>query len=64
VIRAIAIIEVGAFRILTCPANPEMEGILFATPRAAGRLRLGQYTVVKFCPNDQFAYECQEALQP
>lgn len=69
-IRAIAIIEAwsgttpAAFRIVTCPANREMEGITFAAPREVGRARIGQYAVVQLCPDDQFAYECQEALQP
>ena len=29
-----------------------------------GRWHVGQYAVVKFSPDDQFAYECKEALQP
>jgi len=66
--RAIAFIKrlsVGVgFRILACPAAPEHEGSDFAAPREVGYWRVGQYAVVKFCPDDQFAYECKEALQP
>lgn len=68
-IRAIAIIEAwsgttpASFRILTCPAAPEHEGAVFAAPRTVGRFRIGEYAVVKFSPDDQFAYECKEALQ-
>ncbi len=68
-IRAIAVIELRSgvpnsvsFRILTCPTGPEYEGIEFAAPREVGRWRVGQHAVVKFCPDDQFAYECKEAL--
>jgi hypothetical protein len=70
VIRAIAVIEAwsgttpAAFHILACPTNREMEDNVFAAPREVGRLRVGQYVVVKFLPDDQFAYECKEALQP
>lgn len=70
-IRAIAlIIDAGspafdcAYQILTCPADPEMERYTFTAPREVTRRRIGQYAVVKFCPDDQFAYECKEALQP
>ena len=69
-IRAIAVIEAwsgttpAAFRILTCPAVPDHEGAVFAAPREVGHWRVGQYAVVKFCADDQFAYECKEALQP
>lgn len=69
-IRAIAAIEAwsgttpAAFRILTCPAAPEHEGIVFAAPREVPRSRIGELAVVKFSPDDQFAYECKEALQP
>lgn len=69
-IRAIAVIEAwsgttpASFRILACPTAPEHENIVFAAPREVGSRRVGQYAVVKFCPDDQFAYECKEALQP
>jgi hypothetical protein len=68
-IRAIAAIEAwsgttpAAFRIVACPANREMEGSVFAAPREVGRSRIGGFAVVKFSPDDQFAYECTEALQ-
>jgi hypothetical protein len=71
VIRAIALIIDAsspafdcAFQILTCPADPEMEGLTFAAQREVRSRRIGQHVVVKFCPDDQFAYECKEALQP
>jgi hypothetical protein len=70
VIRAIALIEAwsgttpASFRILACPADREMEGVVFAAPREVGKYRVGEYVVVKFSPDDQFAYECQEALVP
>ena len=69
-IRAIAVIEPWSgttpvsFRIVTCPAAPEIEGSVFAAPREMPSWRAGQYAVVKLCPDDQFAYECKEALQP
>ena len=69
-IRAIARIEAwsgttpAAFRILTCPADREMEGGVFAAPREVGSRRIGEYVVVKFSPDDQFAYECKDALLP
>lgn len=68
-IRAIARIEAwsgttpASFRILTCPADREMEGGVFAAPREVGSRRIGEYVVVKFTPDDQFAYECKEALE-
>ena len=68
-IRAIAAIEAwsgttpASFRILTCPADREMEGGVFAAPREVGSRRIGEFVVVKFSPDDQFAYECKEALQ-
>ena len=68
-IRAIAIIETGSgttptsFRILSCPADPSCEGIVFTAPHDVRRCRAGEYVVVKFCPDDQFAHECKEALQ-
>ena len=70
-IRAIAvIIDAGsaafdcAYQILTCPTAPEYEGGTWTAPREVRSWRVGQYAVVKFCPDDQFAYECKEALQP
>lgn len=69
-IRAIAAIEAwsgttpASFRILTCPAAPEHEGVVFAAPREIGRWRIGQFAVVKFSPDDQFAYECKDVLLP
>lgn len=69
-IRAIAMIEAwsgttpASFRILACPADREMEGGVFAAPREVGTRRIGEYVVVKFTPDDQFAYECKEALLP
>lgn len=69
-IRAIAIIEAwsattpASFRILTCPADREMVGGVFAAPREVPSWRAGEYTVVEFSPDDLFAYECKEALQP
>ena len=69
-IRAIAlIIDAGspafdcAYQILTCPTAPEHEGLSFTAPREVRSRRIGEYVVVKFCPDDQFAYECKEALQ-
>ena len=68
-IRAIARIEAwsgttpAAFRILTCPVDREMEGGVFAAPREVSSRRIGEYVVVKFSPDDQFAHECKEALQ-
>jgi hypothetical protein len=69
VIRAIAVIEAwsgttpASFRILTCPTDREHEGGVFAAPREVSSRRIGEYVVVKFSPDDQFAYECAEALQ-
>jgi hypothetical protein len=70
VIRAIALIVDAeslafdcAYKILTCPADRKMEGFIFTAPREVRYLRVGQYAVVKFSPDDQFAYECPEALQ-
>jgi len=71
VLRAIAlIIDAGspafdcAYQILSCPAAPEHEGGTFTAPREVRSWRVGQHAVVKFCPDDQFAYECKEALEP
>ena len=69
-IRAIALIEgwsgttPASFRILSCPADRDMEGGVFAAPREVGSWRIGEYVVVKFSPDDQFAYECKDALLP
>lgn len=51
-----------AFQILACPADRKMVGITFTAPREVHRARIGQYVVVRFSPDDQFAYECKEAL--
>ena len=68
-IRAIARIETSTrneacFRILTCPADPSCVAVVFAAPREVSRYRVGEHVVVKFSPDDQFAYECKEALEP
>lgn len=70
-IRAIAVIvDAGspafdcAFQIVACPAAPEHEGGTWTAPREVRSWRIGQYAVVKFTPEDQFAYECKEALEP
>lgn len=65
-LRAIAVIEShpimgAAFRILTCPAAREHEGDRFCAGRDFTH-RIGDHAVVKFTPDDQFAYEVREAL--
>ncbi len=71
-IRAIALIVDArtpaldcAYQILSCPAAPEFEGKdRFMALREVRSRRIGQYVVVKFSPDDPFAYECKEALEP
>lgn len=67
IVKAIAIIEVEragpCFRILSCPANSDFIGISFMASRdKVSPQRIGDYVVVRFCPDDQFAHECPEAL--